>query len=171
MASAGTDMIRQFIFISALTITLALTAVSWLIPETYQKIETVDTEANHIRLEFHSLKLQQDTLPNSEIFQQFLVINETPKKTIPPKIAPVIKPIVKAPIIQAPPPIIAPNFQYIGQMVDPDGVKKIFLSNDGETYVVKAGDILGNRWKINTIENNQITILDLTNQQFFVLYT
>ncbi|MDA3556336.1 hypothetical protein MKL42_02225 [Acinetobacter sp. AOR15_HL] len=164
-------MIRQFIFISALTITLALTAVSWLIPDTYQKMGAVKAETGHSQLEFHSLRLQQNALPNSEIFQQFLVVNETPKKTLAPKITPIIKPIAQAPIVQAPPPIIPPNFQYIGQMVDPSGVKKIFLSNDGETYVVKAGDILGNRWKISVIQNDQITILDLTNQQFFVLYT
>ena len=163
-------MIRQFIFISALTITLALTTASWLIPEPYQSIGATETEADHAPLEFHSLKLQSGEAISSEIFQQFLVISEAPKKTIPPRITPKIKPIVSSPSAQALPPVTPPNFQYIGQMVDPNGVKRIFLSSDEETYVVKTGDVLGNRWKIDAIQNDQITILDLTNQQFFVLY-
>lgn len=163
-------MIRQFIFISALTMTLALTAASWLIPEPYQKIEVTENEDVRTPLTFHSLKLQKNETPSSEIFQQFLVINEVQKKTATPAIMPIVKPIVQAPVIQAPPPITPPNFQYIGQMVDPDGLKRVFLSSDDETYVVKTGDILGSRWKIDAIQNDQITILDLTNQQFFVLY-
>lgn len=170
MASAGADMIRQFIFISALTITLALTAAAWIIPEPYQNVETAETNADRTPLEFHSLKLQQNKIPNPETFQQFVVINEISKKTISPKSTAMVKPIVQTPIVQAPPPATPPNFQYIGQMVDPDGIKRIFLSSDEETYVVKTGDILGNRWKIDAIQNDQITILDLTNQQFFVLY-
>ncbi|MBC9229264.1 hypothetical protein HI850_007980 [bacterium SPL81] len=163
-------MIRQFIFISALTMTLALTATSWLIPEPYQNLKVTENEDVRTPLTFHTLKLQQDESSNPEMFQQFLVINEVPKKTAPPAIMPIVKPIAQAPVVQAPPPVIPPNFQYIGQMVDPDGIKRIFLSNDEETYVVKTGDILGNRWKIDAIQNDRITILDLTNQQFFVLY-
>ncbi len=163
-------MIRQFLFISALTITLALTAATWLMPIPYQSIAPTEADSSQISSEFHSLKLQQESSQQTEIFKQFLVIDDTPKKTIPPVMTPITKPIKTAPVIQAVPPVTPPNFQYIGQMVDPDGVKKIFLSSDEETYVVKAGDVLSNRWKINTIQNDQITILDLTNQQFFVLY-
>lgn len=163
-------MIRQFLFISALTITLALTAATWLMPTPYQNITPTETDSSQISSEFHSLKLQQEASQQPEIFKQFLVIDDTPKKIIPPVTTPITKPIKTAPMIPSVPPVTPPNFQYIGQMVDPDGVKKIFLSSDEETYVVQAGDVLSNRWKINAIQNDQITILDLTNQQFFVLY-
>lgn len=165
-------MIRQFIFISALTITLALTATSWLIPETYQKIEISESHSNEVSLEFHTLKLQQNDQNSIGTFQQFLVLNEEPKKKMPSVIVPIKKSVLKAApnFTPSPSPVVPPNFQYIGQMIDPDGIKKIFLSSDEETYVVKTGDVLSNRWKINAIQNDQITILDLINQQFFILY-
>lgn len=165
-------MIRQFIFISALTITLALTATSWLIPESYQKIEISESHSNEVSLEFHTLKLQQNDQNSIGTFQQFLVLNEEPKKKMPSVIVPIKKPVLKAALnfTPSPPLVVPPNLQYLGQMIDPDGIKKIFLSSDEETYVVKTGDVLSNRWKINAIQNDQITILDLINQQFFILY-
>ena len=165
-------MIRQFIFISALIITLALTAISWLVPEPYQKIEVSESHSNEASSEFHILKLQQNDQNSIGTFQQFLVLNEELKKKIPSVIVPIKKPVLKASanLTPSPLPVTPPNFQYIGQMVDPDGIKKIFLSSDEETYVVKTGDVLSHRWKIDAIQNKQITILDLTNQQFFVLY-
>lgn len=163
-------MIRQFVFISALTITLALTAATWLMPVSYQSIVSTENDSSQTSSEFRPLTLQQESSQQHKIFQQFLVVNETPKKNIPQVITSIAKPINTAPVIQVAPPVNPPNFQYIGQMVDPDGVKKVFLSSDDETYVVKTGDVLNNHWKINAIQNDQILILDLTNQQFFVLY-
>lgn len=70
-------------------------------------------------------------------------------------VAPPPPPVSVAP---APAPTAPPlPFTYIGRMVD-EGVVVVFLSGNGRQYTVKAGDVLDNTYRVETIGDNDAVL-------------
>ncbi len=169
-------MIRTISLIIALIVTLALTLAAWLIPDPIEEstlMATIETQ-NIKSMPNHEIPLPADQILLDEINQpqQFLITPVT--KTTDKKEIIIVKnkkpqpPISLTQYIQPPPPS-PPNLIYTGQMVDANGIKKVFLTVEDQTLVLAQGDIVSQRWKIHSIQENQITILDQISNQLFVL--
>lgn len=167
-------MIRTVSFITALIITLALTLATWLIPEPVEDSE-LDVESGQPKLESNtqlaiSQALDQSMLEDIDQPQQFLVVpvaHTNEKKEIVIAKEKKIKPSIPLPqYLETLPP---PSLIYTGQMIDASGVKKVFLTFEEQTLVLARGDIVSQRWKIESIQENQITIFDQISNQLFVL--
>ena len=84
---------------------------------------------------------------------------------IPTPVATAIKPKNTQP---PPPPVYTPpppppiEIKFFG-FASSQGVKKVFLSKDGDIFVASEGDIVNRRYKIVKINANNIEVLDVLN--------
>ena len=84
---------------------------------------------------------------------------------IPTPVAAAIKPQDTTP---PPPPVYTPpppppiEIKFFG-FASSQGVKKVFLSKDGDIFVASEGDIVNRRYKIVKINANNIEVLDVLN--------
>ena len=84
---------------------------------------------------------------------------------IPTPVATAIKPNNTTP---PPPPVYTPpppppiEIKFFG-FASSQGVKKVFLSKDGDIFVASEGDIVNRRYKIVKINANNIEVLDVLN--------
>lgn len=174
-------MIRTVLLITALIITLALTLATWLIPDPIEDIsldaEThqSDSRSNLTYAIPQSQTLDQIMQNNFDQASQFIIvplIKQKEKKEVKENIkvketkTEIIHPIASN---FETPKILPPDLVYTGQMVDAAGVKKVFLTSEDQTLVLAKGDIISHRWKIESIQNHQITILDQISNQLFIL--
>ncbi|OTG74015.1 hypothetical protein B9T26_07715 [Acinetobacter sp. ANC 4169] len=169
-------MIRTISFIIALIITLALTLATWLIPDPVEEIVLdIDTHKQNIESTpplAMSLSADQILLEEFNQPQQFIVIpviKADEKKDIVVTKEKKLQPSTSLPQHIEPAPPSPPNLIYTGQMIDAGGVKKVFLTFEDQTLVLSQGDIVSQRWKIESIQENQITIFDQFSNQLFVL--
>lgn len=83
---------------------------------------------------------------------------------IPPPIAPAYKKDTPPPqpVVQPPPPPPPIELKFFG-FASSQGVKKVFLSKDGDIFVASEGDIVNRRYKIVKINANNIEVLDVLN--------
>src|SRR6185369_9024361 len=96
-------------------------------------------------------------------------IKKIPVPLPPPPPPPEKKPApppVQQPQVQ-PPPVIEPphirelaNFTFLG-FLKKDSLKKIFLTNGKEIFVVKKGDKIANKYDVTSITDDAITITSL----------
>ena len=169
-------MIRTVSFIIALIITLALTLATWLIPDPVEEIVLdIDTHQQSIE-SMPPLKMSpsvdQILLEELNQPQQFIIVPVTKKAETKEIIITKEKKsqqVIPLPQFIEPPPPSPPNLIYTGQMIDAGGVKKVFLTFEDQTLVLSQGDIVSQRWKIESIQENQITIFDQISNQLFVL--
>ena len=84
---------------------------------------------------------------------------------IPQPIAPAKKPgptPPPEPVPYTPPPPPPIELKFFG-FASSQGVKKVFLSKDGDIFVASEGDIVNRRYKIVKINANNIEVLDVLN--------
>ncbi len=62
----------------------------------------------------------------------------------------------------APSKAVAPPlpFTLVGQQMQ-DGIQQVFLSHEGKTYVVKAGDKIEDVYLVEAVEAHQMTLIYL----------
>lgn len=157
---------RQFVFMFVLTMTLALTAAAYFIPETYQSQNQSTTQPTKA-IQFHPLAVADHTKITVGQVQQFIPLQTQVEHTTEPVEQLTEDAEQKAESIE--PESVTAELQYIGQMVDSNHIKKVFLSKNEHTFVVQVGDIVEQRWKVNVIEDHQVIIFDIENQQPLVL--
>ncbi len=66
------------------------------------------------------------------------------------------------PQVYTPPPPPPIEIKFFG-FASSQGVKKVFLSKDGDVFVASEGDIVNRRYKIVKINANNIEVLDVLN--------
>jgi hypothetical protein len=66
------------------------------------------------------------------------------------------------PVKYTPPPPPPIELKFFG-FASSQGVKKVFLSKDGDVFVASEGDIVNRRYKIVKINANNIEVLDVLN--------
>ena len=102
----------------------------------------------------------------------FRMENAQPKKAVPVLIS---QPVVTAPAVPLPPPIpektpeeIAAElaradlskFRFLGYLTDTGKDSSLFLSKEGELFIVKSGDTVLKNYKIKTAGKDFVQLLD-----------
>ena len=71
----------------------------------------------------------------------------------------------KAALVDAPPPMIAPSLKLVGlgEDVGPDGpVRTAFISGEGQLFIVKEGENVTPRYRVEKISADVVELVDLT---------
>lgn len=74
---------------------------------------------------------------------------------------PAVEPVYQAPVPEAPPP---PAFNYLGKQFDGQDWE-VFLSLADRTYIAKAGALLDDSYKVESIDASSVTVVDLRTSQ------
>lgn len=158
---------RRFLLIFVLIGTLALTAAAYFIPEAYESVSEPKAVVTK-PVQFHALASSDNKEVTDRQTQQFVPLQTEPER-VTAQAQDVEQDHDPKPAAPEPPVEPTPELQYIGQMTDSHGVKKVFLTHDENTFVAQVGDVVEERWKVSAIEDHQIKVFDMTNQQSLVL--
>lgn len=79
----------------------------------------------------------------------------------PPIPKPVQQPLIYGPPPPPPPPPI--NLKFYGFASGPGEPKRVFLSENGDIFIAKEGDIVDRRYKVGHIGPNSVEITDVLN--------
>jgi hypothetical protein len=107
-------------------------------------------------LRFDLLKASQDVNYKGSGRNIFNAMPEPPP--VPRQVAPVL--VYGPPKAPPPPPI---NLKFYGFATASGNVKRVFLSENGDIFIAKEGDIVDRHYKVGRITLNSVEITDVLN--------
>jgi hypothetical protein len=89
-----------------------------------------------------------------------------PKSWAPPP--PKVVPVVAQPVVPVAPPL---PFRYVGQLEGGDGKVIIYLARGDTVHTVRVGDLLEEQYRLDALDNGQITLtyLPMNQQQMLAI--
>lgn len=114
-------------------------------------------------LRFDLLKASQDVNYKGSGRNIFNAMPEPPP--VPKQVAPVL--VYGPPKAPPPPPI---NLKFYGFATASGNVRRVFLSENGDIFIAKEGDIVDRHYKVGRITTNSVEITDVLDNNTQTIY-
>ncbi len=149
--------------------TLAVTAVSsneavddGVVKPVVKTVDVVGSDSKAVKVTLSRLDLGRVSRGAEEVA---VVDVFAPKSWLPP---PVVAPAVAQPVVPVAPPM---PFRYVGQLEASEGKVTIYLARGETVYTVRVGDVLDEQYRLDAMDNGQITLtyLPMNQQQMLAI--
>jgi len=105
----------------------------------------------------------------ARLTEQMLEAADRDPFSIPQPPAPPPPPPLPPPPPPPPPQVPALNYRYLGQFLDPQGVRKVYLARPDKDLLVEAGTRLDEGYRVDTITDDEIRLVHEPLQQRAVI--
>jgi hypothetical protein len=129
--------------------------------QTVDNIPSRSTEAGALADSANKQSSLERLIPRAELFPKRQ--NKARRRDLFAAVSwlPPVEPVFQAPAQEAPPP---PAFNYLGKQFDGQDWE-VFLSLADRTYIAKAGALLDDSYKVESIDGSSVTVIDLRTSQ------
>ncbi len=153
-----------------LMVTLAVTAVSsneavddGVVRPVVKTLDVVGNNSKPVKVAISRLDLGRVSRDAEEVA---VVDVFALKSWLPPP--PVVAPMATRPVVPVAPPV---PFRYVGQLEASEGKVTIYLARGETVYTVRVGDVLDEQYRLDAMDNGQITLtyLPMNQQQMLAI--